>query len=64
MKIGSLLRRIPLKSRLASIAATRPPYVIDALVLQLVHHTEPKLGALGVSDSWFDKLTMRGPKYP
>jgi transposase-like protein len=24
MKIGSLLRRIPLKSRLASIAATRP----------------------------------------
>jgi hypothetical protein len=24
MKIGSLLRRIPLKSRLASVAATRP----------------------------------------
>jgi hypothetical protein len=28
MKIGSLLRRIPLKSRLASIAATRP---LDAI---------------------------------
>src|ERR1035438_3395866 len=27
MKIGSLLRRIPLKSRLASIAATRPQVV-------------------------------------
>ena len=30
MKIGSLLRRIPLKSRLASIAATRPPAAADS----------------------------------
>src|ERR1019366_7435409 len=32
MKIGSLLRRIPLKSRLASIAATRPVIADDATI--------------------------------
>src|ERR1019366_3178275 len=37
MKIGSLLRRIPLKSRLASIAATRPFDLTDKDVDDAFH---------------------------
>ena len=46
MKIGSLLRRIPLKSRLASIAATRPldelkkAFAERALNAEIDHHLD------------------------
>jgi hypothetical protein len=44
MKIGSLLRRIPLKSRLASIAATRPHSAAGTAPIRIIEFAIEEFG--------------------